>query len=141
MNCECGCGCGQETKMGRGGQPNKYAHGHNPTPRPPGPGWMDQGRWFVSVEGQTIARARFVMQQTLGRALGPDEIVVHRDGDQLNDDLRNLQVLSRSEYMRIHLPRRTAQWSGRDLIAAVWLYTAGSMTIGEVALQVGKSYG
>lgn len=76
------------------------------------------------------------MQQVLGRALDPDEIVVHRDGDLLNDDLSNLEVVSRAEYMRIHLPRIPVQkWSARDVVAAVWLYTAG-MTISEVALHI-----
>src|SRR5690349_10149627 len=132
MNCE--CGCGEQTKIGRNGQPNVYLHGHNRTTRPPGPGWLDQGRWFLSVDGRTIARARFVMQQALGRALDSDEIVVHRDGDQLNDDLSNLELVSRAEYMRIHLPKKSAQaWSARDLVAAVWLYLDG-MTISEVAL-------
>src|SRR5690349_811596 len=117
MNCE--CGCGQETKAGRSG-PNRYLHGHNPTPRPPGPGWLDQNRWFLSVDGRTIARARFVVQQKLGRALSSDEVVVHRDGDQLNDDLTNLQVVSRAEYMRVHLPRNSAHtWSARELVIVV----------------------
>ena len=124
MNCE--CGCGQQTKAGRNG-PNRYLHGHNPTPRPPGAGWLDQGRWFLSVQGRTIARARFVMQRVLGRALHSDEIVYHIDGDQLNDEVSNLQVVSRPEYMRIHLPRKSAQpWSATEVHIAVRLYRSGA---------------
>src|SRR6476646_2871111 len=116
MNCE--CGCGQQTKIGRNGA-NRYVHGHNPKPpRPPGPGWLDQGRWYLSVQGLTIARARLVMQQVLGRALHSDEVVVHV-GDPLNDHPSNLQVVSRAEYMRVYLPRMAVQqWSTQTLVAA-----------------------
>ena len=101
---------------------------------------MDQGRWFLSVEGRTIARARVVMTEMLGRELRPDEIVHHLDSDSLNDDPSNLQLVSRADHMRIHLPRKTTQqWSARDLLAAVYYYDTGS-TIDEVATRIGKSY-
>jgi hypothetical protein len=80
------------------------------------------------------------MQQELGRALHSDEIVYHLDGDQLNDDLSNLQVVSRAEYMRIHLPRKSAHaWSATEVLIAVRLYRSG-LNISEVALQIGKPY-
>ena len=81
------------------------------------------------------------MSEMLGRELRSDEIVHHLDSDSLNDDPANLQLVSRADHMRIHLPHKAAQlWSARDVLAAVWLYTAG-MTITEVALQIGKPYG
>jgi hypothetical protein len=81
------------------------------------------------------------MQQELGRALHSDEIVYHLDGDQLNDDLSNLQVVSRAEYMRIHLPRKSARaWSGTEMLIAARLYQGG-MNIGEVAVELGTRYG
>jgi DNA-binding NtrC family response regulator len=81
------------------------------------------------------------MQQMLGRALHSDEIVYHVDGDQLNDDLSNLQLVSRAEYMRIHVPRNSARaWSVTEMLIAARLYQGG-MNIGEVAVQLGTPYG
>lgn len=48
----------------------------------------------------TMSNARWVLSQHLGRALGPDEEADHIDGDTLNDDISNLQVLSPLENVR-----------------------------------------
>jgi hypothetical protein len=45
---------------------------------------------------------RLVMERFLGRKLSPDEHVHHIDGDTLNNSPSNLQLVSRSEHMRIH---------------------------------------
>jgi len=42
------------------------------------------------------------MEQFLGRSLASDEQVHHKDGDKLNNDIENLQVLTRSEHASIH---------------------------------------
>jgi hypothetical protein len=77
----------------------------------------------------------------LGRVLHPDEIVYHLDGDLLNDDLSNLEVVSRAEYMRIHLPRKsTHPWTATEVAIAVRLYVDGS-NISQVAVQLGMPYG
>lgn len=49
---------------------------------------------------------RIVAEQKLGRALLPGEIVHHIDGDHLNNDPENLAVMTQSEHIRIHAPRR-----------------------------------
>lgn len=51
---------------------------------------------------------RLVMELTLGRALRPDEIVHHIDGDSLNNDPGNLRVMSQSEHARLHGAQRSA---------------------------------
>lgn len=138
---QCQCGCGQQTKTGRSGQSNLFLHGHNSTRRPPGPGWLDQGRYFLSVNGRTIARARVVMQELLGRDLRSDEIVHHLDENPLNDSPENLQIVSRADHLRLHRPRQSAQqWSARDLGTAAMLYLIDGMNISQVALALDKSY-
>lgn len=47
---------------------------------------------------------RLVVEQALGRPLRSDEVVHHRDGNKRNNALSNLEVMSQSEHMRIHLP-------------------------------------
>lgn len=46
------------------------------------------------------------MEQFLGRKLEPWEHVHHVDGNYLNNDISNLQILSNSEHQKIEL----AQW-------------------------------
>lgn len=45
---------------------------------------------------------RLVAEQMLGRELLPGEVVHHIDGNKHNNDPSNLQVLTRSEHIRLH---------------------------------------
>lgn len=45
---------------------------------------------------------RYVMANHLGRMLSQDEDVHHIDENTLNNDESNLQVLSRSEHVKLH---------------------------------------
>lgn len=47
-----------------------------------------------------VPHARFVMEQHLGRKLRKDECVWHKDKDCSNDDLSNLEVITRAEMCR-----------------------------------------
>jgi hypothetical protein len=49
-----------------------------------------------------IKKHRYVMEQHIGRALMPSEIVHHIDEDKLNNSINNLQICTRSEHNRIH---------------------------------------
>ena len=46
--------------------------------------------------------SRLVVEEFLGRDLSSNEIVHHIDGDPLNNNLENLQVVTRAEHMQIH---------------------------------------
>jgi hypothetical protein len=48
----------------------------------------------------SMSFARAKMQAKLGRILGPDEEVDHRDTDHTNDAYHNLQVLTKGEHRR-----------------------------------------
>jgi len=50
---------------------------------------------------------RLIAEQALGRKLTPGEIVHHKDENKLNNNLNNLEILSRSDHMKIHTQRRT----------------------------------
>jgi hypothetical protein len=45
---------------------------------------------------------RLVMEKMIGRPLRSDEIVHHIDGNKLNNDPSNLQIVTRAEHIRIH---------------------------------------
>lgn len=45
---------------------------------------------------------RKVMEEHLGRKLRRDEIVHHKDGNKLNNDIANLQVMTRAEHDAEH---------------------------------------
>ncbi len=47
------------------------------------------------------------MEKTIGRPLGPDEIVHHEDENKLNYGAENLALTNRSEHARIHFSGRT----------------------------------
>lgn len=49
-----------------------------------------------------VMEHRLVMEKELGRYLKPDELVHHIDGDKLNNTIENLQVVTRSEHVKIH---------------------------------------
>lgn len=54
------------------------------------------------VTKKWMARARYVMEQHLGRPLLSTEVVHHKDEDKSNDDIDNLELMSIPEHMRLH---------------------------------------
>ncbi len=49
---------------------------------------------------KTVSYPKYIMEKYLGRKLKKWETVDHIDGDFSNDDLENLQILSRAENIR-----------------------------------------
>jgi hypothetical protein len=49
-----------------------------------------------------IREHRYVMEQHLGRKLRKGEDVHHIDGNKLNNNISNLQVLSKSDHTKLH---------------------------------------
>lgn len=49
---------------------------------------------------KTTSNARFLMEQHLGRELDKSEEVDHKDDDRVNDDISNLQLMSKSANIR-----------------------------------------
>lgn len=53
-----------------------------------------------------------VMESSIGRRLLQDEVVHHVDGDKQNNDINNLELMSRSEHTRLHQKMRKETKNG-----------------------------
>lgn len=78
-----------------------------------GPYLRKDGRKHVCIieDGKRTTKSypKYLMELKLGRSLLGNETVDHIDTDFTNDEENNLQVLSRSEHVRIDLKRLTSR--------------------------------
>lgn len=80
----------------------EIVHGDLPTPKPR---FYKKGgipRAWYYIDGSNITRARYMMQQHLGRQLRSDEEVHHINGHALDDRIENLKIVSHEEHNSIH---------------------------------------
>ena len=56
----------------------------------------------IRVSGKKIDEHRHIMEEKLGRKLLPTEVVHQIDGNKLNNDPDNLQIMTRAEHARLH---------------------------------------
>lgn len=64
-----------------------------------------EGKTYRKLNGRH--KHRVIMEQILGRPLKPSEIVHHKDGNILNNDPLNLELLkSKADHSRLHIYRR-----------------------------------
>lgn len=61
------------------------------------------GRTVITCrDGSTVLYARAVMEAELSRALSPDELVHHKNGDCTDDRPENLALTTRSAHINMH---------------------------------------
>jgi hypothetical protein len=56
----------------------------------------------VWINGKQIRTHRYVMESYLGRKLKSNEIVHHKDENIFNNDISNLEIVSRSQHLKMH---------------------------------------
>ena len=63
---------------------------------------MNSTYHIIQINGKRYFEHRYVMEQHLGRKLGPDEVVHHINGNRKDNRLENLEVLSTFEHNSGH---------------------------------------
>lgn len=69
----------------------------------------------VRVNGMTVQVHRYVMEQSLGRPLRPDEVVHHINGNRYDNRIENLQLMTVSHHSRMENLGRPAHNKGKPL--------------------------
>ena len=57
---------------------------------------------YDNDSGKVIQLHRYKMEKFLGRKLGADEVVHHKDGNKKNNDVSNLVVMADKEHRKLH---------------------------------------
>jgi len=70
-------------------------------------GWIDHRGYlcltkFVNGKAKKFRVHRLKMEEHLGRRLEPYEIVHHKDGNRLNNEISNLEIMTFPEHTRHH---------------------------------------
>jgi hypothetical protein len=68
-----------------------------------------QGYRVITIDGKLILEHRHVMEQHLGRKLSSQELIHHIDGNKLNNELSNLQLITRCSHPHLH-PDNLENW-------------------------------
>jgi hypothetical protein len=101
---------------------------------------INQGHAYVRRNGRRVALHRAIMSEHLGRPLTSNEVVHHRDHNPLNNDLSNLQVMTRAEHCIYHLRTMPAtKWTPEEEAEMLRLRREG-LTIDVIARLLGKGY-
>jgi len=68
--------------------------------------WINaRGYVMFRMDGRDKLIHRHVMEAYLGRPLTVDEVVHHKDGNRLNNQLDNLEIMYQGDHARRHLKR------------------------------------
>lgn len=72
-------------------------------------GAFNNGYRVDKIDGKYKLRHRAIMEKHLGRKLTRSEVVHHKDENRLNNDISNLQLMTKSEHDRYHADKRAEE--------------------------------
>ena len=64
---------------------------------------IGHGYQIININGKKRREHRLIMEKHLGRKLRSDEDVHHIDENRLNNNINNLEVMTKSEHARYHM--------------------------------------
>jgi HNH endonuclease len=70
----------------------------------------------IRINGKKIDEHRFVMESKIGKRLGFNRVVHHKDEDPRNNNIDNLEILSRAAHGRLHGTGRKLSLSAIELV-------------------------
>jgi hypothetical protein len=78
-------------------------------------------RIYVKETKKTVSYPKYLMEETLGRDLLPNEVVHHIDENPLNNDISNLKLMTLDEHSRHHKTKyhdvtAVCGWCGKEFI-------------------------
>lgn len=91
-----------------------------------------------SAHHGTVFMHRVVMENVLGRLLGPEEIVHHRNHNKSDNDATNLELTTKPEHAREHALARPR--SGRTMVEATCAHCTRSFAIALHKIQGGQRF-
>jgi Zn-dependent peptidase ImmA (M78 family) len=56
----------------------------------------------IQINGKQLRLHRYLMEQKIGRCLTFNEVVHHIDGNKLNNNIENLEIVSRGNHIKLH---------------------------------------
>lgn len=65
-----------------------------------------QGYKIIKINGKSFYEHRIIMEDYIGRKLDDNEDVHHKDGNKLNNDISNLEIINKTEHGKIHAHQR-----------------------------------
>ena len=88
--------------------------------------WNYSGGWVrpdgyrqVSIDSRMHLEHRAVMEKHIGRTLKTNEHVHHKDGNKLNNDIANLEIVISNEHARSHSIGKTHDKKAKDKMKLV----------------------
>ena len=92
----------------------------------------EKGYKRIIKNGKYVYEHRYLMEQHIGRKLLNTETIHHKDGDKLNNSIGNLQILFRSEHIKIHgrvgIKNNKSKLNNEQVLMIRKLYQQGEKT-------------
>ena len=75
--------------------------------------YMPEHPRAIGTKKLYVAEHRLIMEKYLGRYLGENEIVHHKNEDTLDNDIKNLILMTASEHSREHAKKKSRRDDGK----------------------------